>query len=100
MLGTLAVILSLAANLPFTVDGKVVRATPQPLRLHQGEVLGFQARYAKITVRRLECAGDTHRIALTRHRWRVPDLPSGEYSIETPQFQVEVLVHSHSAPCP
>ena len=100
MLGVLAVFLSVAVNLPFTVDGRVVRATPQPLRLHQGQVLGFRARYTRITVRRLECAGDTHRIALSKHRWQVPDLPSGEYVIQTPQFAVEVVVHSHLAPCP
>jgi hypothetical protein len=90
-------------RVPFTVNSRAV-AAGKPIRLHQGDLLRFAPGVSTLTVIRLECAADAHRVALSHSRWRVPDLPTGAYELELAvqggTAVSEVSVVSHDAPCP
>ena len=104
-----------ATHVLFTVDGKQVGARGEAT-LQPGQVLGFPASIASFTLKRLECSPVVvHEIKLAKsHRWRVPDLAEGAYSISghgpplrgsryrRPAFTFDYVVRvaNHSAPCP
>jgi len=89
----------------FRVDGHRVRAD-RDIVLRPGQVLGFPQTVWRFTLKRLECNPVVvHRIRLAAsHRWRVPDLAAGAYSISgrgpTFTFDYVVRVKNHAAPCP
>ncbi len=68
--------------------------------LRRGETLRFDPPVSVLVVNRLECAADTHRIRIARSTWRVPDLPTGYYTVAGAGTGQVVRVRSHSAPCP
>jgi hypothetical protein len=90
-------------SVPFTVNSRKV-ATDKPIQLHKGDLLRFAPGVSTLSVIRIECVSDTHRVALSHSRWRVPDLPTGEYDLEVAlpgsAAGAEVSVVSHEAPCP
>ncbi len=91
-----------APRLAVTIDG---RPAPkhEPVRIRQGELLRFSPGVTTLTVVRLECRADVHRIAVKGNRWRVPDLPTGSYLLRrggAGSAALEVTVSSHDAPCP
>jgi hypothetical protein len=105
----IASVLALATAQPmyllFTVDGHRVRAD-RTVVLRQGQVLGWARTVSAFTLKRLECKpAVVHRIRLSQtHRWRVPDLAEGAYSMSGRganfTFDYIVRVKNHAAPCP
>jgi hypothetical protein len=85
---------------PFTVDGRSPAIRAGAVTLHRGDLVRFTAPVRVISVNRLECPADVHRITLRRSTWRVPDLPTGFYGVEGAAGNQLVRVQSHSAPCP
>ena len=92
-----------AMRASFTIDGRSVNAE-RSIQLRRGELLVFVPDVTALTVKRLECHGDAHHIALAHRSWRVPDLPTGPYELDGRGanfgFSYLVRVRSHSAPCP
>jgi hypothetical protein len=89
-----------AAPPPFTVDGRTPPVVAGAVRLREGEVVRFRTGVRVLEVTRLECPNDVHRIEIRRSTWRVPDLPTGYYGLETRARGQLVRTESHSAPCP
>ena len=85
---------------PFTVDGRSPAVHSGAVTLHRGDIVRFRVPVRVISVNRLECPADVHRITLGSATWRVPDLPTGLYGIEGAAGDQLVRVQSHSAPCP
>ncbi len=85
---------------PFTIDGRAPPVRAGAVTLREGEVIRFGPAVRVLRVNRLECPNDAHRIAIRSSTWRVPDLPTGYYGVETADRGQLVRVESHSAPCP
>jgi hypothetical protein len=89
-----------AAPPPFTIGGRTPPVVAGAVRLREGDVVHFASGVRVLRVSRLECPSDVHRITLHGATWRVPDLPTGYYGVETGSRGQLVRVESHSAPCP